>query len=38
MKIWRALVDIDCEPGKKNGANKLANKIFDRFIANGYIE
>ena len=38
IKIWSASVDIDCEPGKKNGVNKLENKIFKRFIANRYIE
>lgn len=37
-KIWEASVDIDCEPGKKNGAKKLGNKILDRFKINNYIE
>ena len=38
LKIWSASVDIDCEPGKKNGANKLAKKILQRFTVNQYIE
>ncbi|CAN5439328.1 hypothetical protein BH11BAC3_BH11BAC3_21680 [soil metagenome] len=37
-KIWEASVDIDCEPGKKNGAKKLGNKILDRFKINKYTE
>ncbi|MCW3091765.1 MAG: hypothetical protein JWP81_2834 [Ferruginibacter sp.] len=38
LKIWTASVDIDCEPGKKNGANKLATRILERFTANRYVE
>ena len=38
LKIWSASVDIDCEPGKKNGANKLAKTILERFTVNQYIE
>lgn len=38
IKIWSASADIDCEPGKKNGANKLAKMILQRFTVNQYIE
>ena len=38
LKIWSASVDIDCEPGKKNGAKKLEKKIMQRFIVNQYIK
>ena len=38
LKIWSASVDIDCEPSKKNGANKLAKRILERFTVNEYIE
>ncbi len=38
QRFWNALVDIDCDPGKKYATKKLANKLLNRLKNNKYIK
>ncbi len=36
--FWSAVVEVECDPSKKNAAEKLVKKLYTSFIENKYFE